>query len=140
MRRRRPLLVSFAAAALPAALAPSGRPRAQGAAEPVTVFAAASLTDALRAQAEAWRARGNPAPRLSFAASSAPSPWPEQEVWSFEAAPSVRTVQIEGGAAIDARQAGVSPGQQSFPAWSVPRGGSLEAKWPHCREENKERK
>lgn len=38
---------------------------------PVTVFAAASLTDALRALAQAWQARGNAAPRLSFAASSA---------------------------------------------------------------------
>ncbi|MBR0656355.1 molybdate ABC transporter substrate-binding protein [Plastoroseomonas arctica] len=36
-----------------------------------TVFAAASLTDALRALSEAWQARGHPAPRLSFAASSA---------------------------------------------------------------------
>jgi molybdate transport system substrate-binding protein len=38
---------------------------------PVTIFAAASLTDALRAQGQDWAARGNPAPRLSFAASSA---------------------------------------------------------------------
>jgi molybdate transport system substrate-binding protein len=39
--------------------------------EAVTVFAAASLTDALRALGAEWQARGNPAPRLSFAASSA---------------------------------------------------------------------
>lgn len=39
--------------------------------EAVTVFAAASLTDAMRALGAAWQARGNPAPRLSFAASSA---------------------------------------------------------------------
>lgn len=38
---------------------------------PVTVFAAASLTDAMRALGQDWAARGNPAPRLSFAASSA---------------------------------------------------------------------
>lgn len=44
--------------------------RAQGAEGP-TVFAAASLTDAMRALAEAWRAKGHPAPRFSFAASSA---------------------------------------------------------------------
>ncbi len=55
------------AAALPAAAAPA-RARAQ---QPVTAFAAASLTDALRAQAQDWAARGKPAPRLSFAASSA---------------------------------------------------------------------
>ena len=39
--------------------------------EPVTVFAAASLTDALRDLGRQWQARGNPAPRFSFAASSA---------------------------------------------------------------------
>ncbi|MDO9713270.1 molybdate ABC transporter substrate-binding protein [Paracraurococcus lichenis] len=39
--------------------------------EALTVFAAASLTDALRVLAQEWQARGNPAPRLSFAASSA---------------------------------------------------------------------
>lgn len=37
---------------------------------PLTIFAAASLTDALRALAAEWAARGHPAPRLSLAASS----------------------------------------------------------------------
>ena len=44
-------------------------PRAQGA--PLTIFAAASLTDAMRAIARDWQGRGHPAPRISFAASSA---------------------------------------------------------------------
>lgn len=39
--------------------------------EPLTVFAAASLQDALRDLGRQWEARGNPAPRFSFAASSA---------------------------------------------------------------------
>jgi len=39
--------------------------------EAVTIFAAASLTDALRALAAEWQARGHPGPRLVFAASSA---------------------------------------------------------------------
>ena len=39
--------------------------------QPVTVFAAASLADALRALGQDWAARGNPAARFSFAASSA---------------------------------------------------------------------
>lgn len=69
MRRRYASLALFAAALLTSAAAPPAS-RAQGV-EPLTVFAAASLTDALRAQAAAWQARGNPAPRLSFAASSA---------------------------------------------------------------------
>jgi molybdate transport system substrate-binding protein len=63
--RRRPLL------ALPASLALAALPaRADTGSPPATVFAAASLTDAMRALGEAWRTRGNPAPRISFAASS----------------------------------------------------------------------
>ncbi|MDB5383901.1 MAG: molybdate transporter substrate-binding protein [Rhodospirillales bacterium] len=46
-------------------------PFALRAQEAVTVFAAASLTDALRDLGRQWTARGNPAPRLTFAASSA---------------------------------------------------------------------
>ncbi|MBC7799235.1 MAG: molybdate ABC transporter substrate-binding protein [Gemmatimonadaceae bacterium] len=52
--------------ALLLALAPVAA-HAQG----VTVMAAASLTDAMRSLGQAWAARGNPAPRFSFAASSA---------------------------------------------------------------------
>jgi molybdate transport system substrate-binding protein len=63
MRRR--LLNLLAGLALALVAPPT---RAQ---EPVTVFAAASLTDALRALAQDWAARGHPPPRLVFAASSA---------------------------------------------------------------------
>ena len=61
-------------AALAVALAPAAR--AQGtiggaAGVPMTIFAAASLTDALRDLGAQWAARGNAAPRLTFAASSA---------------------------------------------------------------------
>jgi molybdate transport system substrate-binding protein len=62
--RRRFILASVVAAGLPAG--PSAR--AQGA---PTVFAAASLTDAMRAVGAAWAAQGHAAPRFSFAASSA---------------------------------------------------------------------
>ena len=57
---------SFCAVAAMLALAPAARAQA-----PVTVFAAASLQDALRALGQDWAARGSPAPRFSFAASSA---------------------------------------------------------------------
>lgn len=67
-------------------------------------------------------------PPATFASSASGAPWPEQEVWSFEADPSIRTVQIEGGAPVDARQAGVSPRSQSLPAWSVPRGRNLQVR------------
>ncbi len=63
MRRR--LLPAVAALSL--AVAPQST-RAQ---EAVTVFAAASLTDALRDLGQQWASRGHPAPRFSFAASSA---------------------------------------------------------------------
>lgn len=59
-------LVLTAAAAVSLAAVP-----AAGAQEAATVFAAASLTDALRALGQDWTARGHPAPRFSFAASSA---------------------------------------------------------------------
>ena len=63
---RRRLLRALAAPPLLASL-----PSAARAQEAVTVFAAASLTDAMRALGEAWRGRGHAPPRLSFAASSA---------------------------------------------------------------------
>ena len=63
MRRR----IVLAAAAL-LGLAATSAARAQ---DVLTVFAAASLTDAMRALGQDWAARGNPAPRFSFAASSA---------------------------------------------------------------------
>ena len=63
MRRRLlPILLACAALAV-------GAPA--NAQEGPTVFAAASLTDAMRALGQTWAAKGNPAPRFSFAASSA---------------------------------------------------------------------
>jgi molybdate transport system substrate-binding protein len=71
LRRRRRHLLALAAALLPAAALAQPRP----AAAPVTVFAAASLQDALRDLGRQWQERrGGPqaaAPRFSFAASSA---------------------------------------------------------------------
>lgn len=66
--RRRLLLPAFALLAALAAALP--RP-ATAQEQPLTIFAAASLTDAMRVLAETWQAKGHPAPRLSFAASSA---------------------------------------------------------------------
>jgi len=64
--RRRLLLPALA---LLAALAAPLRPAAAQE-QPLTVFAAASLTDAMRALGEAWQQKGHPGPRFSFAASS----------------------------------------------------------------------
>jgi len=61
--RRTALFGLLAAAALPARAAETAE-------APLTVFAAASLTDAMKDAAAAWVKLGHPAPRLSFAASS----------------------------------------------------------------------
>jgi molybdate transport system substrate-binding protein len=63
---RRSVALALGAAVLLVVTPASAQPRPAA-----TVFAAASLTDAMKALAEAWRAAGHPAPRLSFAASSA---------------------------------------------------------------------
>ena len=59
-------LVLAAAAAI--SLAGTSAARAE---DTVTIFAAASLTDAMRSLGQEWAARGHPAPRISLAASSA---------------------------------------------------------------------
>ena len=64
--RRRPVLRRTLAACLLACLSPL----AALAAEPVAVFAAASLTDAMRDVSGAWQAAGHAPLRLTFAASS----------------------------------------------------------------------
>lgn len=67
-------------------------------------------------------------PPATVAASRADAPWPAQEVWSFLAAPGLRTVQASGGTPVDARQAGVPEAWASQPAWSLGRGAGLEFK------------
>jgi len=64
--QRRTLLATL----LSAPVAAPALPRPARAQAPLTIFAAASLQDAMRAQAEAWQGAGHPAPRMSFASSS----------------------------------------------------------------------
>ncbi|MFC0408534.1 molybdate ABC transporter substrate-binding protein [Roseomonas elaeocarpi] len=70
LRRRFLPLVLGALALLPATL-PMAAPAAAQAPEGPVVFAAASLTDAMKALGEQWNKMGHPVPRFSFAASSA---------------------------------------------------------------------
>ncbi len=67
-------------------------------------------------------------PPASVSASRTADPWPAQEVWSFQAAPGLRTVQASGGTPVDARQAGVPDAWAALPSWSLERGASLEFK------------
>lgn len=66
--QRRLLALAATLGLLAAPLVVPGAARAQEA--PLTIFAAASLTDAMRALAQEWQNRGHPAPRMSFASSS----------------------------------------------------------------------
>ena len=57
---------------------------------------------------------------------SAPAPWPGREIWSFDARPSLRLVQLEGPAAVDPRQTNVPGEWQDLPAYRVGAGEALE--------------
>ena len=89
----RPLRRALLAATLGLLVAPAARAQ-----DAVTVFAAASLTDAMRALAQDWQSRGHPAPRLSFR-----DPWSSQ---SIEA----KVEHDVGFTAIDFRGAYRNPG------------------------------
>lgn len=69
MMRRRLLVAALPGAVISASPGGALPARAQNGGGP-TVFAAASLTDAMRELGERWRAENNSAPRFSFAASS----------------------------------------------------------------------
>ncbi|MCU7958946.1 MAG: hypothetical protein KZQ58_02905 [gamma proteobacterium symbiont of Bathyaustriella thionipta] len=47
------------------------------------------------------------------------SPWPNEEVWSFEAAPQLRLVKVEGVPAVDPRQTAVPDNWKKLPAYRV---------------------
>lgn len=65
MRKYLALLVAALVSLLPAAIT------AAPARQPPTVLAAASLQESMNAAADAWKAKGHPRPRISFAGSSA---------------------------------------------------------------------
>ncbi|MGH8568077.1 MAG: hypothetical protein ACREXU_08645, partial [Gammaproteobacteria bacterium] len=50
---------------------------------------------------------------------SASDPWPEREIWVFDARNHLRLVEIQGVTAIDPRQTNVPPEWQSLPAYRV---------------------
>ncbi len=52
-------------------------------------------------------------------------PWPSQEIWVFEAQPELRSVQLEGGVAVDPQQTQLPEGWRQFPAYSLTSGQSL---------------
>ncbi|NJD07689.1 MAG: hypothetical protein FIA97_14500, partial [Methylococcaceae bacterium] len=54
-----------------------------------------------------------------------PEPWPEQEIWSFEAHNELRVVEIEGVPAIDPQQTNLPDEWKSLPAYRIGPGESL---------------
>lgn len=65
----------------------------------------------------------NPQPSLTLPAAS--EDWPGQEVWSFEAAPRLRTVQVSGGASLDPSQTTMPEEWRALPAYLLEPGQGL---------------
>jgi hypothetical protein len=61
----------------------------------------------------------------SLALPAASDYWPSQELWSFEAAPHLRTVQITGGANIDPSQTTLPQQWRALPAYLLDTGQTL---------------
>ena len=55
-------------------------------------------------------------------------PWPAEEIWSFEARPETRMVEIQGGQATDPRQTEMPEEWKNLPAYRLAAGGTLEFK------------
>jgi len=52
-------------------------------------------------------------------------PWPAEEIWSYEAHPETRVVEIAGAQAVDARQTEMPAEWKSLPAYRLPVGAKL---------------
>ena len=94
---------------LPARLEPDGRLRVQ--------LAPGSWTISLTA-----RHRG-PLDALTLPATA--TPWPAQEIWSFQAQNALRVVQVEGAPALDPAQTNLPEEWRSWPAYLLQTGGEL---------------
>tara|TARA_R110002110_G_scaffold405550_1_gene624778 strand:+ start:40748 stop:44788 length:4041 start_codon:yes stop_codon:yes gene_type:complete len=68
------------------------------------------------------RAR-SPLPTLSAIAGAAP--WPGSELWSYTADPALRTLELDGGRAVDPLQENIPPAWRQFPAWRLDAGETL---------------
>lgn len=64
-----------------------------------------------------------PVPELALAA--APAPWPAEEVWSFEAHPELRLVEVEGASPVDPTQTALPPPWRELPAYLMRPDGRL---------------
>lgn len=60
-----------------------------------------------------------PGPLTALPAAAVPAPWPQEEIWVFDARPELRLVEVGGAAAIDARQTGLPGDWQALPAYRL---------------------
>lgn len=67
----------------------------------------------------------HPGPVHSLALAANESPWPEEEVWVFDARNHLRLVRLSGGIAIDPRQTSLPARWKTLPAYRVVPGQSL---------------
>ncbi|MBO1520306.1 hypothetical protein [Oceanisphaera pacifica] len=56
---------------------------------------------------------------------NANAPWPEQEVWVFDAKPQLRLVEVENVTAIDPKQTNLPQAWQQLPAYQIRQGESM---------------
>ena len=61
-------------------------------------------------------------PVTSLAPPAADAPWPDEEVWVLQAAPSIRSVRIDGPPGVDPARTSLPDEWRSLPAWRVARG------------------
>lgn len=66
-----------------------------------------------------------PGPVTKLAATKLAVPWPEQEVWSFQAHPELRVVELSGAAAVDPRQTATPEEWRELPAFLLNPGEVL---------------
>jgi hypothetical protein len=64
-------------------------------------------------------------PLATLTAKLAPEPWPEQEIWSFEANPGLRVTSVAADTPIDPAQAGVPQPWRALPAFALADGATL---------------
>ncbi len=70
----------------------------------------------------------HPAWLTELALAARPVPWPEEEIWSFEARPALRLVEVIGGARVDPRQTRMPEKWRSLPAYRLRAGERLVLK------------
>ena len=64
-------------------------------------------------------------PVAQLAPTAADAPWPDEEIWVFAAAPSVRSVRVDGAPGVDPARTSLPDEWRSLPAWRVARGTSV---------------